>query len=64
MFVSQCACASVCVIAGVSQFVNLRVCVCVCACVRSCVRACALRIVCNDKVLGFVNTITIIIVIK
>ena len=54
--------------------VHVCVCTCVCVCVRACVRACVhacvracvhvFRIVSMDKILHFVNTFIIIIIIQ
>ena len=47
------------------MFMRVCVCVCVCVCVRACVRARAraLRIVSMDKILRFINTLIIIILL-
>ena len=57
----MCVCACVHVRARACVRACVRVCVCcVCVCVCVCVRARALRIVCMDKTLRFINTIIII----
>ena len=58
-------CVCVCVRACVRACSRVRACACVRACVCACVRACvyALRIVSTDKILRFIETFTIIIIL-